>query len=596
MLESDLPSSTSSSHNNTQHASIVEHEWTPPKDPWDLTDILESSSASYEQLPEWDVQYVSRTSQERVQVYTSQRETTSHASVPTLQELASLSLPPPDPSLAETEPKIYALQRQRKHYQYVSQQVAQLAEPRVASIQALEDWQEKQDAVDLLFEDIEVQLVAQEEVLGKHPKFGAWVERALEAYLKQVQQQQNKGESETETTDDSTKTITMTDADALPVFMDCMDASLDDTAAVAPKILHPLQPRPGPHAVTAGRMVEEWELAAHKGTKRILLRQSTRQIAQALVNETTKRVYVHGPQGVGKTAALASIVASARVSGAIVLYMPNGDDLHKNGFYLEANAKQPGLFDLPVLSKNACSDLLTSHDEALRSVNVPMTVLEKICTSDQLKQLGASDSVSATDLLQLGAANVSLAAPAFSAVVEALMEQDQVDFVMVMDEFNCFFEKSHYYHGDYQDAKRPVPYNQITLLKPALDAMAITNRGDDVDESRPLARLMKRGAIIAATTESHAIARKITDALTADAKEQQYPSPENDTIAADIQVVRVPRFSILEMDHVLANFEATGVGKLRLDRGETLRNEQEVARLRMVSGGVGQRLLDASIM
>ena len=61
-------------------------------------------------------------------------------------------------------------------------------------------------------------------------------------------------------------------------------------------------------------------------------------------------------------------------------------------------------------------------------------------------------------------------------------------------------------------------------------------------------------------------------------------------------VVEVPRFSDAEADVILANFESIGVGVLRLDRGDTVMDEQEVAYLKMVSGSIGQKLLDASVL
>jgi small subunit ribosomal protein S29 len=62
-----------------------------------------------------------------------------------------------------------------------------------------------------------------------------------------------------------------------------------------------------------------------------------------------------------------------------------------------------------------------------------------------------------------------------------------------------------------------------------------------------------------------------------------------------VDVVDVPTYSPLEVDHILSNFEVTGIGRLRFDRGETVMDNQEVAFLRILSCGVGQKLLDACI-
>lgn len=76
-----------------------------------------------------------------------------------------------------------------------------------------------------------------------------------------------------------------------------------------PNLLYPLtvHPKEG-----VGRMVEEWQLAANKETKRIMIRDAMRDIARAIVEATTPassaddstggaaRVFVAGKRGVGK--------------------------------------------------------------------------------------------------------------------------------------------------------------------------------------------------------------------------------------------------------------------------------------------------------
>ena len=167
------------------------------------------------------------------------------------------------------------------------------------------------------------------------------------------------------------------------------------------------------------------------------------------------------------------------------------------------------------------------------------------------------------------------------------------------------------------NVRRSVPYRQISLFQPAMDAMNLlaakttggaggresdsNNKNDDGEDftTTPLEPvLMKRGAVVVGTTESHAISRDLTAALTANAKLQAVAESEeqNTAAAAKMHVVEVPRLSPLEVEHMLANYEATGVGKLRLDQGDTVGNQQEVAFLRLVSGSVPQKLLDACIM
>jgi hypothetical protein len=210
----------------------------------------------------------------------------------------------------------------------------------------LPSWQEKQDAVDELFESIEFQLKDEEEILSKHPKFSFWVERAVEEFLEECQTQEqakrdgssiatgdervnfestdptSSGElnvSETNSTD-SEGIIELPgisvdeniatppepeerrayptfkeDAESLPIFMDVYQG--EEATQAVPPILYPL--KPNPHE-KAGRMVEEWELSPHKTSKRIMLRQCMRKISRALEENESVRVFVSGRKGVGK--------------------------------------------------------------------------------------------------------------------------------------------------------------------------------------------------------------------------------------------------------------------------------------------------------
>lgn len=362
-------------------------------------------------------------------------------------------------------------------------------------------------------------------------------------------------------------------------------------------------------------MVEEWELAAHRTSKRILLRQSTREAARLMAEASdgssrsrSKRILIHGRQGVGKTAALAALVASARRSGCIVLYVPDVDDLRRNGFYVEPSPREPGLFDLPVLSQQICQQLLKSHEADMSALAVPPGVVEEHLTADQLKQLdeaGGTD-VSLVRVLKAGASKSSLAPACYSVAMAVLMEQEKVPFWMAVDELNCFYEPSLYFHMDYDvDVKKPIPYDQISLFRPLLRAVQVPRSSDPHggDEEEALSRkeeeaaapaAIRRGGVVAATSESRGVSRKVTDGLVESARLQQ--AVRAGSGAAPIHLVEVPPLSALEVEHVVANYEAVGIGKLRLDQGETVMNEQEVAYLRIVSGGVAQKLMDACIL
>ena len=283
---------------------------------------------------------------------------------------------------------------------------------------------------------------------------------------------------------------------------------------------------------------------------------------------------------------MASIVASARRSGHIVLYIPDGDRLRKNGYFVTPNTLREGMFDLQNLSQEVCAALLASHKDDLSGMEADKATIERYFKTSQLERIDgySGDGMSVVDLLSYASERKAYAPMCYSVVVDHLMNQDEKPFLMVMDEFNCFYDKGHYYHMAYdEDVREPIPYDKINLFEHSMGAIALSTDADGDDLPSPKA--IKRGGIIVGVSESHAVPRKITNGLTEFAKSQD-----------GIHVVEVPRFSDIEADHVLANFEATGVGKLRLDRGDTIMDEQEVAYLKMVSGSIGQQLLDASVV
>lgn len=287
---------------------------------------------------------------------------------------------------------------------------------------------------------------------------------------------------------------------------------------------------------------------------------------------------------------MAAIAASARKSGHIVLYMPDGNRLHRLGYYIRPNPKNNDLYDLPVLSQEVCKEILTTHENDIEGMMANEDTLKQFFSELQLEELpnNSGEGISLVDLLKLAEQKASLASMCFSVTVDCLMKQDEKPFLMILDEFNCYYEPGHYFHMHYDDnVNKSIPYNQINLFKPAMDAMGLSLE-DDEDIPLVTPSPIKRGGIVVGITESCAVPRKVTDALNAYAQR----SAADDKSSIPLHVCEVPRFSELEVDHVLANFESIGIGNLRCDRGETVLNKEGVAYVRTVSGGVGQKLLD----
>jgi hypothetical protein len=225
------------------------------------------------------------------------------------------------------------------------------------------------------------------------------------------------------------------------------------------------------------------------------------------------------------------------------------------------------------LSEKVCREFLAQHKEDLQGFQVDKATIEKYFTVEGY----SGDSRPLLDLLEVGAKKTSYAPMCYSTVVGVLMNQDEKPFEMVLDEINCYFEAGQYYHADYDEGvKKAIPNDQIILFKPA----TISIKKDEGEENAKSPVIMKRGAIIVATTESHVIPRNINYGLAACVQR------ESSNEKVPMYYFEVLRLSRVEVEHMLANYESIGLGKLRLDQGDTVMNGQEVTFLRMVSGGV----------
>ena len=272
------------------------------------------------------------------------------------------------------------------------------------------------------------------------------------------------------------------------------------------------------------------------------------------------------------------------------MYLPDGDRLRKNGFFVTPNVMRDGMYDLQDLSQEACAAFLASHGKDIEGMEADKATMGKFFKETQLAKVEgySGEGMGLVELLKHAAERKQNAPTCFSVVVETLMNQTEKSFLLVLDEFNCYYDKGHYFHMSYDEQVREaIPYDRINLFEHALGAIALSTDTEDENVAPP--KLMKKGAIIVGVSDSRSVARKVTEGLTKVAKIQ---AASDDRLV----VVEVPRFSDVEVDHIVANYESIGLGNMRLDRGDTVMNEQEVAYLRMVSGAIGQKLLDASVL
>lgn len=302
--------------------------WT---DEWIISEEEWLANKTWDDIEEWKPELATRKSLESVKVF--------DGGVPTLQQLSELNLPPSLSSHpGHGSPKTYAIHRKKQIRSRLRMAIQLSIHDDLQKILQMESWSDKQEAVDDLFEVIEDRVREREPVLGKQPDFGIMVENGLEQVLRMVQSRMRG--TATKVDDDTDNTDTTADEEAattnkdkeedildvaganveelVPVFMDISNVKnppnsaflSESNEAGVPNLIYPLNVH---HREGVGRMVEEWELAANKETKRIMMRDATKAIASKIVGAANccdtavsdnvkgaARVLVTGKRGVGK--------------------------------------------------------------------------------------------------------------------------------------------------------------------------------------------------------------------------------------------------------------------------------------------------------
>jgi len=375
--------------------------WT---DEWIITDEEWMADELYDDIEEWKVnKFVTRKALESVIVYTPPSANTTTSSVigvPNLLDLSKLSVPKSLPSHpGHGTPIKYANYRKKQITKKLHTSIQLAIHDDLLKILNMDSYDEKQVAVDALYENIVDTMSKRERVLSKLPNFHILVEEGLEKVLVMVQgslmkdgkknkveevaaaaSAEKKGKEEEvdllaadNGKEEERKDAPVTDVASVkaakeetnvediidvmgvnnetptPVFMDILAAAnslkLPTTASSdasstdddeesdkeednqqttlskffiesnkddVPNLLYPLNVH---KAEGVGRMVEEWQLAANKETKRIMIRDVMVDIASKIVDaanccadgdegETKKkgaaRVFVSGKRGAGK--------------------------------------------------------------------------------------------------------------------------------------------------------------------------------------------------------------------------------------------------------------------------------------------------------
>jgi hypothetical protein len=338
---------------------------------WTITDEEWMADETWEDIEEWKPSLATRKSLESVRVYNiNTRSATNDGGgvrgVPTLTVLSTLALPttlPPHPG--HGAPTIHANHRKKTIMRQLRTSIQIVIHDDILKIMNhMSTYNERQAAVDVLYETIHDKVREREPVLCKLPNFAQLVEEGLEDVLSMVQESmtrqakvektknKKKGMMMKTTELDNEKDIATATTNGLksvpaggdiqkqpivideniidvmgvnieppiPIFMDILAATRhlhtlqqeykqlpsSDVAASTPppripppttntffattndvnvpNLLYPLTNHP---KMGVGRMVEEWQLAANKETKRIMIRDAMKEISSIVVNATT---------------------------------------------------------------------------------------------------------------------------------------------------------------------------------------------------------------------------------------------------------------------------------------------------------------------
>eukprot|EP00968_Pinguiococcus_pyrenoidosus_P005150 scaffold334_cov241-Pinguiococcus_pyrenoidosus.AAC.13 len=202
---------------------------------------------------------------------------------------------------------------------------------------------------------------------------------------------------------------------------------------------------------------EEFELTS----RRELLWRPSIAHAKSLVDGGAEVVVLSGARGVGKSCALAALVAKLREDGHHVVYVPSIYEFTHRMPYCFPNPFEMQKFDVPKAGQKFLSDLLTSNEELLEGIPLAASVAGRYrkenCPPglvDEFREYlkgkkglearkEATKLTSVADLARLGNDFLPIAGQVMTDVIHQLKQREPAEegkkLIFALDEYNAFY-------------------------------------------------------------------------------------------------------------------------------------------------------------
>lgn len=298
----------------------------------------------------------------------------------------------------------------------------------------------------------------------------------------------------------------------------------------------------------------------------MILRDCDRQLRAAVADSRTPPnplILLRGDRGTGKTTSLRGAVAASRAAGHVALYIPNATTwTHGGGFFCAAEGETGALwYDRPNETRAALEGLLEMHADDL--ARIP-------CSTDEAADLREAAERSVDLIVNVDddwRSNPVRAGHLFSTVVEGLAAQEDVRFVVAIDEADAFAGLT------------ALSNNRGRVVHSC--AISAAGRHFGRDAIVPFARRMKNGAVLLSPSGYHprqhirasrvlgSDAFPVSEGIKSDPSGSKWLEEMWGTADEGKMMVQFKRFERAEMDEIL-RLQNLDLGEVPVDAVERL--------------------------
>ncbi|CZR50997.1 related to ribosomal protein [Phialocephala subalpina] len=250
-------------------------------------------------------------------------------------------------------------------------------------------------------------------------------------------------------------------------------------------------------AVEAFKTTQGWGLFRRPG---LLLREESRELSRRMVGAARGReelrLVIDGEKGSGKSLMLLHAMATAFVKGWVVLNIPEAQEVtNAMNDYAPIQGTTPTLWSQPTYTANWLGQIGKANNAVLQDLQLSM---------EHNLPIPIQSNISLARLCELGARDPDVAWPIFLAFWAEITARGRPPVLMCLDSLSHVLQNSLYRAPDYSQ----IHAHDLAIIRHFVDHLS------------GKAKLPNGGAVIAATSRSHAPISKSLELVIANAEEK----------------------------------------------------------------------------